>query len=268
MWIPTPDRLVTRMLQLARLTSADRLVDLGSGDGKIVIAAAREFSASGLGLEYNPDMVTLSRSRAAAAGVADRASFQQADIFQSDFGQATVVTMYLLPELNLRLRKTLFAMKPGTRVVSHQWTMGQWTPDETSRVGGVPVYLWLIPANAGGTWSIEYPVAGQRQTSTLTLAQQFQRLTKGEVDIDGIRNSVRDAQLEGDRIRFAFTDSSGVLRRFDGLVDGATMRGTISGSDNSQQTFSARRIGPAPPIPGSTSYSDEEASLGAAELGG
>ena len=132
-WVPTPDELVTRMLQLGGVTAKDYVIDLGAGDGKIVIAAARQFGARGHGIEYNPDMVALAQRRAQAAGVADRARFEQADIFESDFSKADVITMYLMPALNLRLRPTLMKLKPGTRLVTHAFTMGGWKPDESSR---------------------------------------------------------------------------------------------------------------------------------------
>ena len=140
-WIPTPDELVTRMLRLAQVTAQDFVVDLGAGDGKIVIAAAKEFGARGLGLEYDPKLVAHAQRNAREAGVSARADFRQADIFATDFSTADVVTMYLLPDLNLKLRPTLMAMKPGTRLVSHQFTMGDWRPDETSWVQHRPAYL-------------------------------------------------------------------------------------------------------------------------------
>jgi SAM-dependent methyltransferase len=153
-WIPSPDAVVDRMLQMAEVTGNDRVVDLGSGDGKIAIAAARNHGARALGLEFNPQMVDLSNHRARDAGVADRVSFQRADIFATDFSGASVVTMYLLPELNLRLRPKLFAMQPGTRVVSHSFSMGDWQPDETARAGTGEVFLWRIPANVSGHWKV------------------------------------------------------------------------------------------------------------------
>ena len=153
-WVPTPDELVTRMLQLGGVGKNDYVIDLGAGDGKIVIAAAKQFGARGHGIEYNPDMVAHATRRAKEAGVSDRARFEKADIFESDFSKADVITMYLLPTLNLKLRPTLMKLKPGTRLVTHAFNMGGWQPDETSRAGGANAYLWLVPANVSGQWQL------------------------------------------------------------------------------------------------------------------
>ena len=146
-WVPTPDKLVHRMLQMAMVGPSDFVVDLGSGDGKIAIAAARDFKARAMGVEFNPQMVTLSRRAAVEAGVAERVQFEEGDIFKVDFSKASVVTMYLLPTLNLKLRPTLLAMRPGTRIVSHQFMMGSWEPDDNSNVEDRPGYLWIVPAS-------------------------------------------------------------------------------------------------------------------------
>lgn len=267
-WIPTPDRLVTRMLQLAQVTPSDDVVDLGSGDGKIVIAAVRDRNARGLGLEYNPDMVALSQRNAERAGVASSARFRRADIFETDFSGATVVTMYLLPHLNLRLRKTLMAMKPGTRLVSHQWTMGNWEADETSRVNEIPLYLWIVPANAGGTWQIAYPRGTATVKAEMALTQLFQRITDARIDIGGMRNTLRSPRIDGDRIRFGFTNDSGALREFDGRITGNRIAGSVTGPSGETAPFSAERIGTAPAIGGSQGYSDEESIRVGAQLGG
>jgi tRNA G37 N-methylase Trm5 len=144
-WVPTPDNLIEAMLDAAKVTSADTVIDLGSGDGRIVIAAAKG-GAHATGFEYNPDMVELSRRNAEKAGVADRASFVKADIFETDFSRATVVTMYLLPQLNLRLRPSILNLKPGTRVVSNSFSMGEWEADQTLDVDGRTAYVWYVPA--------------------------------------------------------------------------------------------------------------------------
>ncbi len=268
-WIATPDRIVERMLQLGRVRAGEDLVDLGSGDGKIVIAAVRLDGARALGIEYNPDMVGFARREAERAGVSDRASFRQGDIFATDFSHATVVTMYLLPRLNLRLRETLFRMKPGTRIVSHAWSMGNWQPDETSWVGATPAYLWVIPANAGGEWQFRFR-QGPEQTETempLRMSQTYQRLSGARAELDGLANTVRDLRLDGDRLRFAITDTAGVLREFDGRIDGAVIRGQVSGPGATTTPFTASRVGPAPPITGATGFSDEEGGRMETELG-
>lgn len=256
-WVPTPDRIVTRMLQLAGLTARDTLFDLGSGDGKIVIAAAREFGARGTGVEFNPDMVALSIRRAAAAGVSDRARFVRGDIFETDFSSATVVTMYLLPQLNMRLRPTLMAMKPGTRVVSHEFGLGDWEPDETTRFGHQSTHLWIVPANAGGEWSVHVPQAKEVLSASLKIEQTFQRI-RGTLVFGGIETSIREAQVSGTRIRFAFTDTDGALRQVDARIEPNEMVGTIAvasrraaGQRARPVDFVARRAGPAPAIDGS-----------------
>src|SRR5262245_31905861 len=168
-WVPTPQALVDKMLDMAKVTPQDYVIDLGSGDGRTVITAAK-LGAKALGIEYNPDMVELSKRNAAKEGVGDKAAFVQGDIFESDFSKATVVTMFLLPRLNLKLRPILLDMKPGTRVVSNTFDMGDWQADQVVRATGectsyCQAYLWIIPAKADGTW--------QMGESELTLEQQY-----------------------------------------------------------------------------------------------
>jgi precorrin-6B methylase 2 len=158
-WVPTAQPLVEKMLDMAKVTPEDYLIDLGSGDGRTVIAAAKR-GARALGIEYNPDMVELSRQNAEAEGVSGRATFVKADLFESDFSQATVITMFLLPELNLRLRPTLLSLKPGTRIVSNSFTMEEWEPDETATVSDgcsswCTALLWIVPARVDGTWRLK-----------------------------------------------------------------------------------------------------------------
>ena len=149
-WAPTEDSMVGRMLEMAKVTAADKVYDLGSGDGKIVIAAAKQFRATGVGIEYDAGLVQHARCLAAAEGVADRVTFVQGDIFEVDFSDATVVTLYLLPELNLRLQPTLLAMKPGTRIVSYSFPIGDWEPDDSiDSFGDGSAFLWIVPARGG-----------------------------------------------------------------------------------------------------------------------
>jgi SAM-dependent methyltransferase len=254
-WVPTPDSLVTRMLTLAAVTPDDYVVDLGSGDGRIVIAAVRDFNARALGIEYNPDLVALSRLNASEAGVdEERGRFIRGDIFEEDFSDATVVTMYLLPRLNLRLRHILMAMKPGTRLVSHQFTMGRWEPDETSTVDERQGYLWIVPANAGGDWRLSYPDGGSELEVDLSIEQTFQRI-EGRISFGEMSTTLRSPHLQGTEIAFGFTGADGQLRQFMGAVDGDRMKGTVSWASGSAE-FSAKREGDAPPIRGSRQVSE------------
>jgi hypothetical protein len=151
-WAPIADSMVGRMLEMAKITAADKVYDLGSGDGKIVIAAAKEFGATAVGIEYDARLVEHSRCLARAAGVADRATFIQGDIFESEFSDATVVALYLTPPVNLRLMPKLLELKPGTRVVSYSFTIGDWEPDaHIDSFGDGSAYLWIVPAKRTGT---------------------------------------------------------------------------------------------------------------------
>jgi SAM-dependent methyltransferase len=207
-WVPTPDDLVERMLRMAQTTPNDFVIDLGSGDGRIAIAAAKKFNARAMGIEYNPEMVELSTRNASKEGVAGKAKFAKADIFETDFTQATVVTMYLLPGLNIKLRPKLLDMKPGTRIVSHQFNMDDWQPDETTNIDGRRAYFWLVPAKVQGTWRLSDGL-------DLTLEQKYQML-EGTVKLGNVNAGLRDAKLAGDRITFAFVDQGGVRRDFTG----------------------------------------------------
>src|SRR5712664_2715648 len=170
-WVPTPDEVVDRMLTMAQVGPNDSHMDLGSGDGKIVIAAAKR-GAKALGIEYNPDMVKVAQDNAQKAGVVDKASFRKADIFQTDFSQATVITLYLLPALNMKLRPSILSMRPGTRVVSHSFNMEDWEADEISTLDGRRAYFRIVPANVMGTWNLEL----NNQRMEMALEQTFQKI--------------------------------------------------------------------------------------------
>ena len=173
-WVPTPQIVVDRMLDMAKVTGKDFVMDLGSGDGRTVITAAKR-GARAVGIEYNPDMVALSQRNAEKAGMTAKASFRQADLFATDFSQATVVTMFLLPDINLRLRPKILDLKPGTRIVSNTFTMGEWQPDEradlhdTCGASYCTALLWIVPAKAAGTYKIPQ--------GELTLRQEYQMLS-------------------------------------------------------------------------------------------
>ena len=217
-WVPTPQALVDRMLNMAALTPADRLVDLGSGDGRLVITAAQR-GAIARGIELNPDLVNLSRQQAEAAGVSARASFEQADIFKSEFSDATIVTLFLLPELNVRLRPTLLKMAPGTRIVSNSFRMGDWEPDETTRAtkeegctSFCSAYNWVVPVDIAGNWELDRTLSTGQPPGVLALAQTYQRLS------GSLRRLSNDAtSATGDRIE----------PLLDARIDGATFSFTI-----------------------------------------
>ncbi|MDO5623098.1 MAG: class I SAM-dependent methyltransferase [Pseudomonadota bacterium] len=240
-WVPTPDELVTRMLQLGGVTANDFVMDLGAGDGKIVIAAAKQFGARGVGIEYNPEMVAHAAGRVQAAGVQGRASVVQGDIFETDLSKADVITMYLLPTLNIRLRPTLMQLKPGTRLVTHAFTMGGWEPDETSRAGGATAYLWLVPANATGNWQLTYPQRNGATSVRVDVTAQRYQFPEGMVQFQGMETSLRDARVAGDRVRFGFTGTDGVFRRFDGRISGNRMQGNVTDGQRSDAFTAERR---------------------------
>jgi len=233
-WVPTPESVVNKMLDLAKLTPQDFLVDLGSGDGRTVIAAAKK-GVRALGVEYNPDMVTISNREAARAGVTDNVKFVNGDIFATDFSQATVLTMYLLPSLNVRLRPTVLDMKPGTRVVSHAFNMAEWEPDETANVEGRQAFLWLVPAKVGGNWTVQ--LAGQARE--LTLQQTFQMLS-GSLKSGAESAVLNDARMRGEEIRFAILES-GVKREFAGRAQGNSMGGSVKTAGQPDASWTASR---------------------------
>jgi SAM-dependent methyltransferase len=221
-FITSPDNVTLEMLRLADVGPADHVIDLGSGDGRIVITAARRFGASGLGVEIVPDLVQQSLRNARDAGVADRVAFREQDLFRTDLGPATVVTMYLLPEVNLQLRPTLLALKPGTRIVSHDWDMGDWKPDRTTvlpvpdkRVGlekSSKVHLWLVPARVDGLWCAPSALGG----GSLAFTQQFQEV-QGQLSR---RGRVREGtgRLAGNLLHLQTTGDRAMQLQVDGDV--------------------------------------------------
>ncbi len=235
-WVPSPDDVVERMLTMAQVTANDFVIDLGSGDGKIAIAAARKFGARSLGIEYNPDMVKLSQDNARAAGVAEKASFRRADIFATDFTQATVVTMYLLPNLNMKLRPQLLQMRPGTRVASHSFSMEDWEADEISTLDGRRAYFWLVPANVMGSWNLE--VAGQRVE--MALEQTFQKVS-GTLTLGPIHAGLREARMRGANISFSYVDPAGLRRDLSGRVTGTRMEGSFRDEKGAEGQWSATK---------------------------
>ena len=217
-WVPTPQALVEKMLDLAKVTPQDFVMDLGSGDGRTVITAAKR-GARAQGVEYNPDMVELSKRNAQQANVTDKATFVKADLFETDFSKAQVITMFLLPSINMRLRPQILKMRPGTRVVSNTFTMEDWQPDQTETIGGdctswCTANLWIVPAQVQGTWQV-----GQ---NALTLKQTFQNVegTLGSTAISG-------GKLRGDEITFSAGGT-----KYTGKVNGNSIAGTMSGGSS------------------------------------
>ena len=237
-WVPTPDEVVDRMLTMAQVTPKDFVMDLGAGDGKIAIAAAKKFGARAVGIEYNPDMVKHANANAQAAGVAGegpgKATIRHGDIFQTDFSQATVITLYLLPALNMKLRPQLLAMRPGTRVVSHSFTMEDWQPDEVSSLDGRRAYFWLVPANVMGNWTLEL----DNQKSAITLEQTFQKIS-GTISLPPVQGGLRDARLHGAAIGFSYVGQDGVRRDLTGRVNGGRMEGTFRDERGGQGRWTA-----------------------------
>jgi SAM-dependent methyltransferase len=228
-WVPTAQTLVDTMLDLAKVTAEDVVIDLGSGDGRAVITAAKR-GARALGIEYEPDLVELSRQAAASAGVSDRTTFMKADLFDVDLSPATVITMFLLPELNLKLRPKILDLRPGTRIVSNTFTMGDWNADQTVRVGGGCVdwctaLLWIVPAKVAGTWKLP--------DGELTLLQAFQVVGGSWAgDTGGL---ITNGRVVGDRITF----DVGVAQ-FVGRVDGDVIEGTLTTNGSTTRVRSTR----------------------------
>lgn len=237
MWLPTEDSVVRRMLDIAQVTARDFVVDLGSGDGRMVISAARR-GARALGVEYNPQLVELSRRLAREAGVGDRARFVQGDLFDADISQATVVTLFLLEELNLKLRPKLLGLKPGTRVVSNSFAMGDWRADGSAKVtvkqgctAYCDVYLWFVPAQVDGAWRLG---AGE-----LTIEQRFQMIA-GTLRESGRATAIK-GRMRGDRISFRAGGAE-----YRGRVGPGGITGTFK-SSNGTGAWSATRFKQSPP---------------------
>jgi Methyltransferase domain len=237
-WVPTPDEVVQRMLRMAKVTPQDTVYDLGAGDGKIAIAAGK-LGATAVGIEYNPDMAKLAQCYVQAENLGGKTRIIQGDVFKEDFSKATVVTMYLLPELNLKLRPTILEMKPGTRVTSHQFTMGDWEADETAEVDYRTAYLWIVPAKVEGTWTLREQGPGNAQY-TVNLSQKYQKIT-GDVAAGTAKQPLVGATVRGEEIRFAFNDDKGVTRTLTGTVRGNELTGTLKGAGGAETKVTGTR---------------------------
>jgi SAM-dependent methyltransferase len=217
-WVPTPQALVDKMLEMAKVTPKDYVIDLGSGDGRTVITAAKRGSKA-LGIEYNPDMVELSKRNAAKEGVSDKATFIKADLFESDFSQAQVITMFLLPSINVKLRPKILNLKPGTRIVSNSFDMEEWKPDQTENVEGCSnwctAHLWIVPAKVDGNWKLPQ--------GELSIKQTFQMIS-GTLK-NGNASSQISGKLNGDQISFSAGGT-----QYTGRVNGNTMEVSSGGN--------------------------------------
>ena len=229
-WVPTPQALVEKMLELAKITPEDFLIDLGSGDGRTVITAAKR-GIHAMGVEYNPDMVGLSRQNAEKQGVSDKAKFTETDLFEFDFSKATVITMFLLPDINMRLRPKLLDLKPGTRIVSNTFTMEDWQFDDKAEISDEntrwnTAFLWIIPAKVEGKWKLT--------EGELTLKQEFQMisgtLTTGSKIID-----ITSGRLRGNEI--TFTAGSDI---YTGIVDVNKIEGAVTSGGNNKKWSATR----------------------------
>jgi len=245
-YAPTPDDVVRVMLKAASVKAGDSVVDLGSGDGRIVIEAAKEFGARrAVGVEINAHLVDMARENAIKAGVADRVEFRNEDLFAYDLGAATVVTVYLLPEVNLKLRPRLLELKPGTRIVAHQFGMGDWQPDRSWKAlpdndprGPANVYLWIVPAKAGGVW--RWQDASRR--FELSVVQTFRKIQPA-VKMDNAVQRVEAPDLAGDRIFFVIVRERGPYN-YEGRIVGDTIAGTVMGPDGVSAPWKAQRAAP------------------------
>ncbi|MEO7726179.1 MAG: methyltransferase domain-containing protein [Burkholderiales bacterium] len=237
-FVPTPDVVVEEILRIASVGPDDFVMDLGSGDGRILIAAARKFGARGIGVDLDPDRIEESTYNAYLQGMSERVSFQQQDLFKFDFSKATVVTMYLLPSVNMRLRARLLSdLKPGTRIVSHDFDLEDWRPDDKSTVRK-NVFLWIVPAKVEGRWRTTVALPAGERSYDLEMRQKFQEidgLARYDKKVAGLWNP----RLRGDRVSFVIVDDSGSLDSnlyFEGRVSGDAMEGTIKRGVGNAQT--------------------------------
>lgn len=235
-YVPTPQVVVDQMLRLAKVGAKDYVMDLGSGDGVIVLTAARQFQASGMGVEIDPELVKLANNEAKKLGIADRATFRTLDVFKADLSPASVVTLYLLPAMMMNLREKIFnELKPGTRVVSHDYHFGDWQSDdqvtfdvpEKEKINGIPsatLYLWVIPAKVSGRWQIK--VDGVDAPTELALRQSFSTLT-GSTPTGGRNSNLTDLTLRGQEMSFSIWQN-GARHHYRGRVSGDTISGTVN----------------------------------------
>ena len=235
-YVPTPHETVEEMLRLAKVSSDDIVYDLGSGDGRIVITAAKKYGARGVGIDIDPVRIQEANENATAAGVTARVKFVQGDLFETDLREATAVTLYLLRSVNLRLRPKLLAeLRPGTPVVSHDFDMAEWQPEQHVRVGDDDVYLWIIPARINGDWKW---AAADGRMMTAKIAQEFQKLS-GTATIGDERFYIRNGRVDGNNVTFDLTksddDQATVVEKYTGRLAGEQLEGSITAGDQRAQ---------------------------------
>jgi methylase of polypeptide subunit release factors len=256
-YVPTPQVVVETMLTMAKVGPKDFVIDLGSGDGRIVITAAKKFGARGFGVDLDEVLLKRAVDSAKREGVSDRAQFIEQNLFETDLSKATVITSYLLPEMNEKLRPKILQLKPGTRVVAHDYHMGEWQPDDNDTLSvpektvGNPgtsyVFMWFVPANAAGKWQMTVPVAARTLSVDLDFSQRYQMLS-GTARINGRDAQIQGARLRGEDVTFWLTLGSGaaaVRHEFVGRVQGDTINGTLrvhAGKRVDQTVFSAKRV--------------------------
>jgi len=256
-YVPTPQDVVERMLEIAKVGPHDYLIDLGSGDGRIVVTAARKYGTRGFGVDLNPERIRESTVNARRAGVSEKVAFYHRDLFETSLTDATVITMYLLPQVNIELRPRLLELKPGTRLVSHDFDMGDWKPDTHIKMdakdkyggagGASEIYFWIVPARVAGVWRWALPVSGKPLDYEVTLEQRYQVIT-GSAAVGGRAVKLQNARLRGDAIRFSFTaevNGAPVKHEFSGRVAGEAVTGSakMSGARlQGQHDWNARRM--------------------------
>jgi SAM-dependent methyltransferase len=247
-YVPTPQITVDEMLRLAEVNDRDFVIDLGSGDGRLVITAAKKFGARGLGMDIDENLVMESEENARQAGVSERVKFVRQDFFKADISQATVITMYLLPSVNMQLRPALLALKPGTRIVSHDFDLGDWPPDRKTTVRK-NTFLWIVPAQVAGRWQMKLPLAPIERLLELDLTQRYQEIS-GRARLNGVPTQVWELALTGDRLSFVVVDTTDRENEaslyFTGRVVGDVIEGEMTrgvGAQRSTIRWRAARVG-------------------------
>ena len=216
-YLPTPNNVVQRMLRMAQVTSDDYVIDLGSGDGRVLVAAAKTRGARGFGVDIDPERIKEARQNAQAAGVADRVEFRQENLFETPLSDATVLTLYLEPGPNLKLRpRILSELRPGTRVVSHDFDMEDWKPDQRATIGKSDIFMWIVPAKVAGRWTVQ---TDDGQSLALDLKQRFQEI-EGTATLDGRAVRIRQGRVKGEQISFAIAAGQGRAIRYTGQIVG------------------------------------------------